>query len=95
VSQNPSQSGSGDASSGGGGDQTVHHISRRKKQGVAPARMQLNLTSMIDVIFQLLIYFVVTANFMLDEGVLVAKMPQGTGKSDEQQIEPPPEKRPV
>ncbi len=38
---------------------------------------ELNLTSMIDVIFQLLIYFVVTAGFMLDEGVLAARLPQG------------------
>ena len=40
---------------------------------------QLNLTSMIDVIFLLLIYFVVTANFSADEGVLTAALPQGTG----------------
>ena len=39
---------------------------------------QLNLTSMIDVIFLLLIYFVITANFSVDEGVLTAQLPQGT-----------------
>ena len=95
MSQNPGQSGQSAQGGGGaksGGEETVHHVSRRKKQGLPPARMQLNLTSMIDVIFQLLIYFVVTANFMLDEGVLVAKMPQGTGKSSEEQVEPPPQK---
>ncbi len=41
---------------------------------------QLNLTSMIDVIFLLLIYFVITANFSVDEGVLTAQLPQGTGQ---------------
>lgn len=51
--------------------------------------MQLNLTSMIDVIFQLLIYFVVTASFTQDEGVLAAKMPQREGSS--QQDIPPQE----
>jgi len=35
----------------------------------------LALTSMIDVVFLLLIYFVVTASFVEDEGVLIAKLP--------------------
>ncbi len=42
--------------------------------------MQPNLSAMIDVIFLLLIYFVITANFTPDEGVLTAKLPQGTGQ---------------
>lgn len=46
---------------------------------------------MIDVIFQLLIYFVVTASFMIDEGVLTAKLPQGSG-SPVAADELPPEK---
>ena len=78
----------------GGSDETmeptVHHKSARKRRGRPPAKMTLNLTSMIDVIFQLLIYFVVTANFMLDEGVLTAKMPQGSGKPTQAKLEPPP-----
>lgn len=55
----------------------VPHVSQRKKRGLPPARMQLQLTSMIDVIFQLLIYFIVTASFTLGEGVITAKLPQG------------------
>jgi len=51
--------------------------------------MQLNLTSMIDVIFQLLIYFVITANFIQDEGVLAAKVPPTDGAS---QPDIPPQK---
>ncbi|MBB6430569.1 ExbD/TolR family protein [Algisphaera agarilytica] len=59
---------------------TVHHRSTRQRRGRRPAMVgELNLTSMIDVIFQLLIFFVVTANFMIDEGVLSAKLPQGAG----------------
>ena len=92
MSQNPGDSSKPTQAAAETGDETVHHVSRRKKQGLAPARMQLNLTSMIDVIFQLLIYFVVTANFMLDEGVLTAKMPQGTGESQQEIDEPPPQK---
>ncbi len=38
--------------------------------------MRMNLTSMIDVIFLILIYFVVTASFAVGEGVITAKMPQ-------------------
>ncbi|MFW6059967.1 MAG: ExbD/TolR family protein [Phycisphaeraceae bacterium] len=68
---------------------TVHHVPRRKKQALRPARMQVNLTSMIDVTFLLLIYFIITANFMLDEGVLIARMPQGTGQAAEETDEPP------
>lgn len=58
---------------------TVHHVSSRKKRGVTSASMSINLGPMIDVIFNLLIYFVVTANFALDEGILTLKLPQGSG----------------
>lgn len=58
--------------------ETIHH-QRRKREVRNPARMQLNLTSMIDVIFQLLIYFVITANIVRGEGVILAKLPQGAG----------------
>ena len=71
---------------------TVHHESVRKKRGRGKAEItDLNLTSMIDVIFQLLIYFVVTASFMIDEGILTAKLPVGAGSPAEQD-ELPPEK---
>lgn len=66
----------------------AHHTSRRggkKKTQLS----QLNLTSMIDVIFLLLIYFVITANFVEDEGVLVAKLPSGTGEEAPEDLPPP------
>lgn len=70
---------------------TVHHVPRRKKQPLRPARMQINLTSMIDVTFLLLIYFIITANFTFEEGVLIARMPAGTGQAQQQEsVEPPP-----
>jgi biopolymer transport protein ExbD len=58
--------------------ETVHHVSakeRRKKQTAQVG--QLNLTSMMDVVFQLLIFFVLTAQFVIDEGIIPADLPQG------------------
>ncbi len=51
--------------------------------------MQPNLSSMIDVIFLLLIYFVSTVNFTPDEGVLTAKLPQGSGQPTTTDLAPP------
>ena len=62
--------------------ETVHHEPRRRVRDLKRAKMQLNFTAMIDVIFQLLIYFVVTASFAVDEGILTAKLPEGTGKTE-------------
>ncbi|MEM8781432.1 MAG: biopolymer transporter ExbD [Planctomycetota bacterium] len=62
---------------------TVHHtpLSKKSRRRNAYGRVaQLNLTAMIDVIFLLLIYFVVTSNFRIDEGVLTATLPQGEGR---------------
>lgn len=72
-----------------GDEQTVHHVSQRKKRkkGVGGEEMELQLTSMIDVIFQLLIYFVITANFQIDEGTILATMPGNAAETEE--IEPP------
>ncbi|MEX1015453.1 MAG: biopolymer transporter ExbD [Phycisphaeraceae bacterium] len=70
-------------------DPTVHHRTARQRRGLAPAKMQPNLSSMIDIIFQLLIYFVVTASFAIDEGVLTATLPTGAGSASD--MEPPPE----
>lgn len=53
----------------------VQHESARDRRGKRRPSMQLQLTSMIDVIFLLLIYFVVTATFVQDEGVLTTKLP--------------------
>jgi biopolymer transport protein ExbD len=46
------------------------HPKRRARMGV-----QVPLTSLIDIVFLLLIYFLLTTNFMVEEGIKV-KLPQ-------------------
>lgn len=73
-----------------GESEVVHHVSQRQKRNkrtLDGGSMQLNLTSMIDVVFQLLIYFVVTSNFAVGEGIITAKLPTGPGT-------PQPENKP-
>jgi len=69
--------------------QVVHHVSQRKKRrkGVGGEGMELQLTSMIDVIFQLLIYFVITANFMIDEGTIQATLPGNNNPNPMEQLD--------
>ena len=52
---------------------------QRQRGKIESPGIHLNFTAMIDVIFQLLIYFVVTASFTIDEGALTARLPEGTG----------------
>lgn len=40
-----------------------------------PARVALNVTSMVDILFNLLVYFIVTAAVVSDEGALRASIP--------------------
>ena len=40
-----------------------------------PIKVQVPLTSLIDIVFLLLIYFLLTTNFMVDEGIKI-KLPQ-------------------
>ncbi|MEM6258587.1 MAG: biopolymer transporter ExbD [Planctomycetota bacterium] len=73
-------------------EQLPHHVSTRKKRkkGVGGEDMQLQMTSMIDVVFLLLIYFVITANFTIDEGALLATMPGNSAQDrPEDQLDPP------
>ena len=48
-------------------------IINRKKR--ARYEVQMPLTSLIDIVFLLLIYFLLTTNFMVDEGIKI-KLPQ-------------------
>lgn len=64
----------------------VHHVSQRKKRASGGPK-QLNMTSMIDVVFLLLIYFIITASFSVGEGVITAQFPVGTGDADP--LDPP------
>lgn len=56
-------------------DRSTRSARRAKKSRTDDAEPELKLTSMIDVIFQLLIYFVITANFAIDEGSILATLP--------------------
>lgn len=49
-------------------------IRQRKKE---PVRVQIPLTSLIDIVFLLLIYFLLTTNFLVEEGIKI-KLPQAT-----------------
>jgi biopolymer transport protein ExbD len=66
---------------------------KRRRRSKKASSTQLNLTSMIDVIFLLLIYFVITATFTPDEGVITTKLPAQDGMSSIQLPKPP--KRPL
>jgi biopolymer transport protein ExbD len=46
------------------------HARKRKR-----FQVQIPLTSLIDIVFLLLIYFLLTTNFMVDEGIKI-KLPQ-------------------
>jgi biopolymer transport protein ExbD len=56
----------------------------RKKR--ARYEMQAPLTSLIDIVFMLLIYFLLTTNFMVDEGIKI-KLPQAKASAPQTQKE--------
>lgn len=51
---------------------------------------QLNLTSMLDVTFLLLVFFILTAQFTIDEGILPADLPRDNSSRAEVQVLPDP-----
>ena len=61
-------------------NQTVHHVSARQKRAKErpPPVMQPPLTPMIDVVFQLLLFFLVSTQFIEPEGQIQAKVPPRT-----------------
>ncbi len=58
----------------------VHRKKRPRYQIQAP------LTSLIDIVFMLLIYFLLTTNFMVDEGIKI-KLPQARASAPQTQQE--------
>ena len=68
--------------------EVVHHELASKKRARPRGVAQMNLSSMLDVCFQLLIFFVLTATFAVGEGVLPADLPTGSGAPSD---EAPPE----
>ena len=57
------------------GTNTPHYVSERKKRGKAEVKLQPPLTPMIDVTFQLLLYFLLTSTFREDEGQIPGTLP--------------------
>ena len=49
-------------------------------------KVQLPLTSLIDIVFLLLVYFLLTTNFMVDEGIKV-KLPQANASKPQTEQE--------
>ena len=58
-------------------------VHRKKKPRY---QMQPPITSLIDIVFMLLIYFLLTTNFMVDEGIKI-KLPQASAAAPQTQQE--------
>ena len=62
------------------GDDTVHYVSARTKRERPKPKMQPPLTPMIDVTFQLLLFFLLSFTFREAEGNIPGTLPEeGTG----------------
>ena len=64
----------------GDGGKVVHFVSQRKKRGRPKPRIQPPLTAMIDVTFQLLLFFILTMQFRQAEGQIPADLPRLEGR---------------
>ena len=56
-----------------------------------PEDIEVNMTAMIDIVFQLLIFFIMTFNVAPQEGDFNIKMPLASAPSDEIPLDEPPE----
>ena len=75
------------------GDDTVHHVtaSKRRKKKKAPADMQTQMTPMIDVTFQLLLFFIMTFEFRESEGTIPGTLPAKGSIAQQVSDTPPPD----
>lgn len=76
-------------------DQT---LMRRRRPKITLRVAALNITSMLDLTFNLLLFFVLTANFVVSEGSLPANLPAGTGGGADASIaasDPEPPENPL
>lgn len=60
----------------------VPHTGVRRRRGRAPARIGLNLTAMIDVVFLLLVYFMAATEFKLGEEIYRLDLPERSAAAD-------------
>lgn len=58
------------------GDESVHYVSARKKRAKPRPKMQPPLTPMIDVTFQLLLFFLLSFQFRAMEGQIPGTLPE-------------------
>ena len=67
------------------GEESVHYVPPRKKREQPKPKMQPPLTPMIDVTFQLLLFFLMTFTFREAEGLIPGTLPRGDqgGPSEE------------
>ena len=68
------------------GDESVHYVPPRKKRVKNKPKMQPPLTPMIDVTFQLLLFFLLTFTFREAEGQIPGSLPK-SGKGGVSEIE--------
>ena len=54
---------------------------RKIKRGLGRNEITMNLVAMLDLAFNILIFFIITANFAVHEGVISSKVPQTDGTS--------------
>jgi biopolymer transport protein ExbD len=68
--------GQGHATTGRSPDEVIAHKRVRQRHGRHKARIGLNITAMIDVVFLLLIFFMVATNFKLGEEIFRMDLPE-------------------
>ena len=73
-------------SAGKEADESMVATARRRRRPTTGARLTLNLVPMIDIVFLLLIFFLVGTRFITAEGVLPGRLP----RQDAQQTLPVP-----
>ncbi len=67
---------------------SVHvYVPERKKRKREDVKLQPPLTPMIDVTFQLLLYFLLTSTFRKDEGQIPGSLPATTGQAVERPLQ--------
>jgi biopolymer transport protein ExbD len=70
-------------------DDVNHYVSDRQKRALPPASVQPPLTPMIDVTFQLLLYFLLTSTFQPNEGEIPGTLPRaGAQSTDDPPLQP-------
>ena len=74
------------------GDETIHHQSpSKKKKKKGSPNMQPPMTPMIDVTFQLLLFFILTCEFRESEGMIPGTLPDKGSVSQPKDVPPPPD----